>query len=101
MTEIQPWSERLRFVQLKINIRLHTGIIISRDLYLIIIESYTKYSTSITFSGIGRTPYEAVFGIKPQLGVISTKLTIDAGSILETEEQLGQILNSEQLYKQP
>ncbi|KAI6648407.1 hypothetical protein LOD99_14085 [Oopsacas minuta] len=66
------WSEGLRFVQWKINTRLHTGI--------------------------GRTPYEAVFGIRPQLGVVSTNLTIDAASILDTEEQLEEILNSEEEY---
>lgn len=45
------------------------------------------------YAGIGRTPYEAVFGIKPKLGVASDNLPNTIVSILETEEQLAEAFN--------
>lgn len=56
------WSEGLRFVQWQKNTRHH--------------------------SGIGRSPYEAFYGQKPQLGVAAYNLPEEAQSNLLTEEQL-------------
>ena len=60
------WSEGLRFVQWQKNTRFHAGI--------------------------GRTPYEAMFGEKPHLGITATNLPEDIEKGLETEEQLAEAL---------
>ena len=56
------WSEGLRFVQGKKNNRFHKGI--------------------------GRSPYEAMFGCKSRLGIHSLNIPDDLTVRLETEEQL-------------
>ncbi|KAI6648063.1 hypothetical protein LOD99_8265 [Oopsacas minuta] len=66
------------------------------------LENLLLSSQSLAISSIRdarnwKDSYEVVFGIRPQLRVVSTNLTIDAASILETEEQLRQTLSSEQL----
>ena len=66
------WSQGLRFVQWQKNTRFHRGI--------------------------GRTPYEAMFGQKSHLGVTATNLpedVVDDG--LETEEQLAEALAADNI----
>ncbi|XP_045118078.1 KRAB-A domain-containing protein 2-like [Portunus trituberculatus] len=65
------WSEGLRFVQWQKNTRFHRGI--------------------------GRTPYEAMFGQKSHLGVTATNLPEDVVDGLETEEQLAEALAADNI----
>ena len=62
------WSEGLRFVQWQKNIRHH--------------------------SGIGRSPYEAFYGQKPQLGVSTWNLPEEIEAKIMTEEDLEEALGS-------
>lgn len=43
--------------------------------------------------GIGRSPYEAMFGQKPQLGITTSELPPEILDNIETEEQLEEALN--------
>ncbi|XP_064121809.1 KRAB-A domain-containing protein 2-like [Macrobrachium nipponense] len=60
------WSQGLRFVQKKKNTRFH--------------------------SGIGRTPYEAMYGQKARLGVDATSVPEEVLDGMQTEEQLAEAL---------
>ncbi|XP_064086259.1 KRAB-A domain-containing protein 2-like [Macrobrachium nipponense] len=60
------WSQGLRFVQWKKNTRFH--------------------------SGIGRTPYEAMYGQKARLGVDATSVPEEVLDSMQTEEQLPEAL---------
>ncbi|XP_064079417.1 KRAB-A domain-containing protein 2-like [Macrobrachium nipponense] len=60
------WSQGLRFVQWKKNTRFH--------------------------SGIGRTPYEAMYGQKARLGVDATSVPEEVLDGMQTEEQLAEAL---------
>ena len=65
------WSEGLRFIQWQKNTRYHTGV--------------------------GRTPYEAMFGQKLHLGITAANLPEDVEQELETEEQLAEALASDNI----
>ena len=60
------WPEGLRFIQWQKNTRFH--------------------------SGIGRTPYEAMFGQKPHLGIATSSLPGEMEEGLEMEVQLSEAL---------
>ena len=60
------WSQGLRFVQWKKNTRFH--------------------------SGIGRTPYEAMYGQKARLGVDQNSVPEEVLDGMQTEEQLAEAL---------
>ena len=60
------WSQGLRFVQWKKNTRFH--------------------------SGIGRTPYEAMYGQKARLGVDANSVPEEVLDGMQTEEQLAEAL---------
>src|SRR4051794_15545243 len=69
-------------VQWMKNSRLHTG------------TSLAKSINSINhFLGIGRCPYEAMFGVKPRLGLSPFNLPDDVVAGMEIEEQLEDVLN--------
>ena len=63
----KTWSEGLRFIQSKKNRALH--------------------------SGIKTNPYEDTFGTAQRIGLGDYPLTEDMHSLIETEEELGQIFN--------
>nr|XP_042896273.1 KRAB-A domain-containing protein 2-like [Parasteatoda tepidariorum] len=65
------WSEGLRFVQFTKNRAYH--------------------------SGIKRTPYEALSGCKPKLGLTTFSLPEDVLKDVNTEEQLGKVIESVQI----
>ncbi|GBM61296.1 hypothetical protein AVEN_9570-1 [Araneus ventricosus] len=62
------WSEGLRFVQFMKNRAYH--------------------------SGIKRTPYEALFGCKPKLGLTTSFLPEEVLKDINTEEQLEKVIES-------
>ena len=64
----KTWSEGLRFIQIKKNRALH--------------------------SGIKTSPYEAVFGTAQRIGPGDSPLTEDMYSSIETEEELQQLFNA-------
>ena len=46
-------------------------------------------------AGIGRTPFEAMFGTSPRLGLLTWRLPAAVSAKLETEEQLRQLLQDD------
>lgn len=64
----EHWSQGLRFIQFMKNTSLHCGI--------------------------KRSPYEAIFGNKPKIGLKTSNIPLEVTDSVTTEEDLGNVINS-------